>query len=140
LLRSVTRGGGWNFLLVQGRRTVNVEATATRIAVTEVEPGGTYAHTNHYCAPELAAAVGAPRPNSLARLARALELVRPGMSLDEMKQLLADRQGFPDSICRDRTIGAFVADTARGEIEVCWGEPDDAVWTRHRLQATGPLG
>lgn len=133
LLRSITRGGGWNFLLVQGRRTVNVEATATRIAVTEVEPGGTYAHTNHYCDPELAAAVGTPRPNSLARLTRALELVRPEMSLEEMKQLLADRQGFPDSICRDRTIGAFVADTARGEIEVCWGEPDDAVWTRHRL-------
>jgi|GEM_PF-847645 len=140
LLQSVRRGGGWNFLLVQGTRAVNVETTATRMAITEVEPGGTYAHTNHYRDPLLAAAVGEPRPNSLARLTRALELVRPGMSLNEMKQLLADRQGFPDSICRDRTIGAFVADTARGEIEVCWGEPDDAVWTRHRVQATGPLG
>jgi isopenicillin-N N-acyltransferase like protein len=46
-----------------------------------------------------------------------------------MKRLLADRQSFPDSICRERTIGAFVADTATRRVEVCWGEPDGATWT-----------
>jgi hypothetical protein len=51
------------------------------------------------------------------------------MDLAQMKGLLGDRQDFPDSICRDRTIGAFVADTAQRRVEVCWGEPDRATWT-----------
>jgi hypothetical protein len=92
------------------------------------EVGGTYAHTNHYVAPSLAEKSGEPRPNSFARLTRALELVRPRMDAASMRQLLSDRQGAPDSICRDRTIGAFIADTAARWIEVCWGEPEGATW------------
>ena len=128
-LRETERGGGWNYLMVQGERIVDVEATATRLVVQEAGPGGAYAHANHYLDPALAAAAGDPRPNSLSRLTRALELVSPGMDLAQMKGLLGDRQDFPDSICRDRTIGAFVADTAQRRVEVCWGEPDGATWT-----------
>jgi hypothetical protein len=128
-LRQTERGGGWNYFLVQGERIVDVEATATRLVVHEAGPSGTYAHANHYLDPTLAHDAGDPRPNSVTRLSRALELVSPGMSPDQMKRLLADRQSFPDSICRDRTIGAFVADTAARRVEVCWGEPDGATWT-----------
>ena len=131
LLRSTERGGGWNYLLVQGERMANVEATATRVVVTESGRAATFAHTNHYLDPALAAAAGEGWPNSLARLARATELVRPDMSLDDMKRLLSDRQGFPDSICRERTIGAFVAATAARRIEVCWGEPDTGTWSAY---------
>ncbi len=130
-LRQTERGGGWNYLLVQGQRIVDVEATATRLAIQEAGVPGTYAHSNHYVDPQLAEAAGEPRPNSLARLTRALELVAPGMGLAQMKRLLGDRQGFPDSICRERTIGAFVADTAARRLEVCWGEPDEATWTAY---------
>ena len=127
-LRQTERGGGWNYLLVQGDRIVNAEATATRLSVREAGPSGAYAHANHYLDPDLAADAGAPRPNSISRLNRALELVSPGMDVTRMKALLGDRQHFPDSICRDRTIGAFVADTARRRVDVCWGEPDGAAW------------
>src|SRR5205823_3575035 len=117
-------------VLVQGQRAVNVETTATRVEAREVTDGR-YAHTNHYVEPALTDDSGEPRPNSLARLSRALELVRPGLDVAAMKQLLADRQGFPDSICRERTIGAFIADTAARRVEVCWGEPDGGTWTEH---------
>ena len=130
LLRTTNRGGGWNYVLVQGRRAVNAETTATQVVATEIT-AGTYAHTNHYLAPALAKATSEPRPSSFARLTRATELVRAGMDVAAMKLLLSDRQGAPDSICRDRTIGAFVADTAARQIEVCWGEPEDATWTRY---------
>ncbi|MGH2350920.1 MAG: C45 family autoproteolytic acyltransferase/hydrolase, partial [Chloroflexota bacterium] len=130
-LRTTERGGGWNYLLAQGERIVNVETTATRVVVQEVDGSGTYAHSNHYLDDTLAADTGDPRPNSLARLTRALELVSPGMDVAQMKGLLADRQDFPDSICRERTIGAFVADTATRQIEVCWGEPDTATWVSY---------
>jgi hypothetical protein len=131
LLRRTRRGAGWNYLLAQGRRVVNVEATATKVAVHEARSGSAYAHANHYLDPALAAASAQPRGNSLARQQRATELARPGMSVDEMKRVLSDRQGFPDSICRDRTLGAFIADTAARRVQVCWGEPDEGTWTSH---------
>src|SRR5436190_9012536 len=130
LLRTTNRGGGWNFVLVQGQRAVNVETTATRVSATEVTDGR-YAHTNHYVDQALSGDPGEPRPNSLARLTRALELVRPGLDVAAMKHLLSDRQGFPDSICRERTIGAFIADTAARRVAVCWGEPERGTWTEH---------
>jgi hypothetical protein len=130
-LRRTVRGGGWNYLLVQGKRIVDVEATATRVVVQEVDGTGSYAHSNHYLDPAIAAETAEPRGNSIARLKRALELVTPGMDVTAMKALLSDRRDFPDSICRDRTIGAFVADTAARRLDVCWGEPDGATWTEH---------
>lgn len=144
-LRTTERGGGWNYLLVQGARVANVETTATRVVVSEVDERSTYVHSNHYLDIALAAEAGAPRPDSAARLARALELVQPAMGVPKMKQLLGDRQGFPDSICRERTIGAFIANTAPSDavtatgsaplpyIEACWGEPDTATWMTYSL-------
>jgi isopenicillin-N N-acyltransferase like protein len=133
ILRDTERGGGWNYLLVQGERYANVETTATKVAVTEAGEAGTYAHSNHYLDGALAEAAGEPRANSLARLARAQALGQPGLSLDAMKRLLSDREGYPDSICRDRTIAAWVADAAARTVEVCWGEPEGATWTRYAL-------
>jgi predicted choloylglycine hydrolase len=132
LLRETERGGGWNYLLVQGDRYANVETTATRVVVTESD-APTYAHSNHYLDGQIAEAAGDPRPNSLARLERAQALVQPNLTTDGMKALLADRQGFPDSICRDRTIAAMVADAASRTVDVCWGEPEAATWTRFAI-------
>jgi len=132
-LRDTARGGGWNYLLAQGDRYANVETTATRVVITASGDLPAYAHANHYLDGTLAGDSGDPRPNSLARLERARQLMQPDLSLDEMKALLSDRQGFPDSICRDRTIAALVADAAQHSIEVCWGEPAGATWTRYTL-------
>lgn len=129
VLRSLPRGGGWNYLMIQGPRIVNVETTASVVEVEDATVPGAYAHTNHYRNPGIAARAGEPRPNSMARLDRALALVRRDMGPDSMLELLADREGFPDSICRDRTIATWVADTARRTVRVCWGEPVDATWT-----------
>lgn len=128
LLRSLPRGGGWNYLMVQGPRIVNVETTATLVEVEEATHAGAYAHTNHYRTPSIAARTGEPRPNSTARLGRALDLVFRDMSTAAMRETLADRDGFPDSICRDRTIATWVADTGARSVSVCWGEPVDATW------------
>ncbi|MAG36020.1 MAG: hypothetical protein CL878_07240, partial [Dehalococcoidia bacterium] len=121
LRQTMPRDGGFNHLLVQGERAVNVEAGPTGLEVVEVAEL-IYAHTNHYLS-----ALGAdgPRPssNSAARLNRALGLLRPGMASRDMFRALADRQGYPDSICRDRTIAAFVADTRQTAVHIAWGQP-----------------
>jgi hypothetical protein len=135
LLRETERGGGWNYVLIQGDRFANVETTATRVVVTEDDGSGAYAHANHYLDQEIAADAGDPRPNSLARLARARQLMERGLSIEQIKGVLSDREGAPDSICRERTIAAFVADAAAKRIEVCWGEPEGATWTTYSLGA-----
>lgn len=133
ILRETERGGGWNYLLVQGDRFANAETTATRVVITTSDDEGAYAHANHYLSEEIAADAGEPRANSLSRLTRARQLVAAGMTLEEMKGAISDREGFPDSICRDRTIAALVADAGAKTIEVCWGEPENATWSRYSL-------
>lgn len=128
VLQTLPRGGGWNYFMVQGSRIVNVETTATTVVITDATETGAFAHTNHYLTPELAARAGEPRPNSTTRLTRAIELAHPGMSHAEMQETLSDQVGFPDSICRERTIATWVADTGRRRVSVCWGEPRDATW------------
>jgi len=130
LLHQMPRGGGWNYFMVQGHRIVNVETTATTVTVNDATLDGAYAHSNHYLTPEIAERAGDPRPNSIARLGRARELVRPQMDVPDMISALSDRTGYPDSICRERTIAAWVADTGARTVRVCWGEPDDATWTK----------
>lgn len=132
-LAATPRGGSGNCLLAQGGRLVNVELTSTRMAVTEATDEGAFVHANHFLDPVLARAAGEPQADSLPRLARGRALARAGLDLDGVRSILADRQGFPDSICRERTVAAFVADTASGEVRVCWGEPSHGTWTAHRL-------
>jgi hypothetical protein len=129
VLRTLPRGGGWNYLMIQGPCIVNVETTASIVEVEDATGPGTYAHTNHYLTPHIATRAGEPRPNSTTRLNRALALVRREMDVDAMVETLADRENFPDSICRDRTIATWVGDTARRKVHVCWGEPIDATWS-----------
>ena len=133
VLRETERGGGWNYLLVQGDRFANAETTATRVVVTTSDDDGAYAHANHYLDETIASEAGEPRANSVARLTRARQLMTAGMTIEQVKGTLADREGFPDSICRDRTIAALVADAAAKTIQVCWGEPENATWTTYQL-------
>lgn len=132
LLRRTRRASGWNHLFVQGDRVVNVETTAARVAVEEVR-APVYVHTNHYLNPGLATLAGPPRSDSLARLARAQALVRPGMGVRQMQHLLADREGFPESICREPTLGAFVCDSRRRAVWIVWGQPGTpgTIWRRY---------
>lgn len=132
-LAATPRGGSGNCLLAQGERIVNVELTSTRMAVSEATAQGAWVHTNHFLDPELARAAGAPQEDSPPRLARGRALVRAGLDLEGVQRILADRQGAPDSICRERTVAGFVADPAAREVRACWGEPAWGTWTSHRL-------
>ena len=59
------------------------------------------------------------------------------MAVADMKSLLSDRMGAPDSIRREHTIGAFIAHTTGGFVEACWGEPATGTWTHHVLASPG---
>ena len=133
LRHTLPRDGGFNHLLVQGTRIVNIEAGPAGFAVEEVTTD-TYAHTNHYLN-VLGKARPEPAANSLTRRSRALALLRPAMTDHDMYGALADRDGYPDSICRDRTIGAFLADTRDGAVQIAWDQPipDGATFHRYHV-------
>ncbi len=136
LRRMLPRDGGFNHLLVQGKRIVNVEAGPAGFAVAEVTTD-TYAHTNHYLN-VLGKARPEPAANSVTRRSRALALLRPAMTDHDMYGALADRDGYPDSICRDRTIAAFIADTRQGAVRIAWGQPVPDGSTFHRYSVLEP--
>jgi hypothetical protein len=137
LIARVPRGGAGNLLFAQGERITTVEMTSTRAAIIDAPPGASGVHANHFLDPELARAAGEPQANSLPRYARAEELTRSPLTLGGVKSILADRAYSPDSICRDLTIAAIAGDLRTGEVEVCWGEPDSAVWSRPPLALAG---
>jgi len=130
-LQSMERSSGGSCLFAQGDRITEVEFTPSKMAV--IVGGAQAVHTNHYLDLEMSALAREPRVDSVMRLNRALELVNPNMSIEDMKRLLSDRQNFPHSICRERTIGAFIADTAAKQVTVCWGEPASATWTTYHF-------
>jgi hypothetical protein len=131
LLQRLPSSGGCACLLAQGGRVVSVEIGGGRLAVLAQRPDGAHAHANHYLDPGLAQDAGPARAESLQRCARAQELVRAHMSREDLERLLGDHAGTPASVCRERTLGSFIADSATRRVEVCWGEPDVGAWTSH---------
>jgi isopenicillin-N N-acyltransferase like protein len=128
------RGGSGNLLLAQAGRVVNLELTSTRMAQVEVPRAQAWAHANHFLDPVLAQAAGAVQEDSPPRCSRAQALAHAQLDAEGMKRLLSDRVGAPHSICRERTLGAFVAQLPEGRVQVCWGEPEQGTWTRHALR------
>ena len=132
-IRSIPQSGGWSCVLAQDNRVAAVEVTSSRIVVEDLSSAGSWVHTNHFLDRDLADSAPPPRPDSVARLERARVIAQPGMTSTEMKGLLSDRANYPNSICRGRTIGAFVADTADGSVFAHWGEPGSGAWQKFRI-------
>jgi isopenicillin-N N-acyltransferase like protein len=125
--------GSWSCIVAQGPAAFAAEVNSGGVSLTALDKEPVVALTNHFCDSGMAGGGTSPRPDSLARLDRARELVRPALTTDQMQRLLADRSGYPNSISRDRTIGGFVADTASLKVWVCSGEPGTGPWTEHSL-------
>jgi len=127
------RASGHNYYVGgPGGRLEDIETTAARHAVI-VPPSDTYAHANHFQSEELKGLqTGQPGPNSLRRESRlgarlAQEAGRIDVSV--LHEILSDREGAPDCLCRHddgnaRTCAAAIMCPDRREIWACQGPPD----------------
>jgi isopenicillin-N N-acyltransferase like protein len=127
------RAGGYAHLLATVGSTVAVETTATRYEVLH----GIAAHTNHVLAASLRSVTKPPSRGSLARLARADELLDadPPADLEDCARVLSDHIGGAETIClheegpdASATVFGFACDLLTGRMIVSDGHPCTGRW------------
>ena len=127
------RASSYNWVLAHASGEVaNVEGSASNAAVTE-PAGGVLAHANHYAHPKMHRYERSPQAaRSRVRACRAEELLADRerlVTVEWLREALADHEGAPDSLCRHgddegtKTVFWCVADVTAGEITYGRGNP-----------------
>jgi isopenicillin-N N-acyltransferase-like protein len=127
------RASSYNWMLASPQGTLNVEGSATAAATTAPDDGG-LVHTNHYLGAEMLRFEGDPEHavNSAIRCDRAERLLRSAdaLGMDELRTMLSDHEGAPDSLCRHadsptetKTVFWCIADVSAGVITYGRGNP-----------------
>jgi isopenicillin-N N-acyltransferase-like protein len=99
------------------------------------------AHANHYQTEDFAAQETGSIPDSPARLARMSELIERhwgAITVETLKELLADHAGDPAGICRHgatgwHSIAGYIADPAKGVLHVRRGHGCLGTWHRYAV-------
>lgn len=150
-VRSVPRASSRNLMMLDGHGTAaDLETTPAREA--RIDPvDGLLAHANHYIHPDMAAeerAEGAQLRNSQRRQQRMDVLLRENrgkLDAARMQEILRDRDGVPDSICRapgDQeesdmiTFASVIAEPSSKRISVAIGPPDKHPYRTYELGKT----
>lgn len=123
LIRNTKRASGFNHVLAQGNEVRNLEIAGDRLSVEKIieKP---YVHTNHYTSPEMKSLEKFHTKSSEARYARAKELLKDTMELENIKNLLSDTSNLEFPICReDATIGSVIVIPAREMFLASYGHP-----------------
>lgn len=123
LVRETPKGSGFNHVLVQNGEVRNFEIAGQQVAVQKKRDGN-FVHTNHYLTSEMQKLEKFHTKSSEVRYKRAMELVRPNMTKEEMAALLSDSENKEYPICRpDETVGSLVFQPINGQVDVCYGHP-----------------
>lgn len=142
-----------NYVLCDGEGAIlDIEATSAGPELLTDDGRGYIAHSNHYCAPRYATPgnAAATYADSFPRLDRMNRLLaeRYGrLTVDDLKQALADHDGYPSAICRHPqpendgsdfvtagvTVAALVAEPEQGRLHVAAGNPCESSFTTYTL-------
>jgi isopenicillin-N N-acyltransferase-like protein len=143
LLRQVPVCSSGNYVLCDSTGHIaDIELTPRGFALLEDHGEGFLAHSNHFvCKPYASPDTDAASvPDSFPRLARMRQLLagRYGsLTVEDLKQFLADHEGQPTSICRHphngpdhasvsargRTTASLIAEPMAGRLHVSRGNP-----------------
>ena len=129
-----------NVLTSAGGEAVNVEGSATDVELTGLDADDHLVHTNHYVCDRMRPYEGDPvyaeRSHVRYERGRALLAAEPAGTLTgpRMRELLADHETRPDSLCRHpefgvpdtKTVFWCVADVTEGTITFGRGNPCDS--------------
>jgi isopenicillin-N N-acyltransferase-like protein len=153
LLRRVPVCSSGNYVLCDGTgRIADVEVTPEGISLLDGRADDFIVHTNHFlCAPHAGPATAkASIPDSFPRLERGRALLagqRGGLTVERVKQFLADHDGGPTSICRHphsgpdhpsvsargRTVASLIAEPMAGRLHVARGNPCEVAYATYHL-------
>jgi isopenicillin-N N-acyltransferase-like protein len=143
------RASSYNNVLTSADGEVaNVEGSATDAEVSGLDDDDHLAHTNHYVCDRMRPYEGdtayAEHSNIRYERARALLAAEPpgSVTMGRMRELLADHETKPDSICkhpefgtpRSKTVFWCVADVTDGVIRYGRGNPCDSIEQEYRFE------
>lgn len=137
-----------NALLASCEGVADIEATADGVWKLEAEESGVLIHTNHCLHPELAC-VNNDYPELIqsgTRLERTRSLIRETglpLSVDDLKTILSDHDGFPRSICRHinddpetgfwTSVVSMILEPSEGRMHLSRGNPCEAPYDVYSL-------
>lgn len=131
-----------NLVLCDGQGHIaDAEIRPEGIALFEDSSSDAIIHANHYLTERFAHHESGELPDSPRRLARMRERVHRawgGITVDTMKDILADHDGHPAGICRhgDRgmhSISGYIAEPARGMLHVRRGHGCLGDWSEYAV-------
>ena len=129
-----------NLVLADGQGAIgDVEIRPEGIAVFEDDHPHRRLHTNHYLTPEFVGYETGSLPDSRPRLERVRELVRAAwgtITVDTLKEILADHASDPAAICRHgarrmHSISGYIAEPQKGVLHVRRGHGCLGTWTAY---------
>lgn len=134
LIKKLPKASGFNHVLVNGDRVLNVEIAGQEVSVDNIT-NTPYVHTNHYLSKDLMKFEKYHSESSARRFSRAKELVHNNMTEQEMMSLLSDRQDEEFPISRpDATIGSVVIVPRNGEMFINYGPPTSDNYTKFLIK------
>ncbi len=132
LLTEEKQDSGFNHVLVQEMEVRNAEIAGGQIAFLERD-NQTFIHTNHFLG-HLKKYEIYHTKSSKHRYERAKALVKPNMTVAEMKGILSDHLNRDYPICRhNETIASLIFVPQRGEVQICYGPPCTGEYLRYTL-------
>jgi len=142
LLRKYRTCSAANVVLADGRGKVgDIEVRPEGIAVFRDDHPDARLHTNHYLTPEYRSLETNSLPDSCPRLDRLRKLVREAwgtITVDTMKDILADHEGDPGGICRHgerrmHSISGYIAEPARRILHIRRGHGCLGSWEAYEV-------
>ncbi len=124
LVKSLPLASGFNHVLVQKNKIVDIEMAASQISINEIKEK-TFVHTNHFLSPKLKNNESFHSKSSEIRFNKAHKLLKNGQQdIKNIFSLLSDTSDGVHSICRDETIASLVFAPQNNEVWICRGRPD----------------
>jgi isopenicillin-N N-acyltransferase-like protein len=142
LLKCFRTCSALNLVLADGAGAIaDVEVRPEGIAAFEDEDPHRRLHTNHYITRNFASFEDNTLPDSGPRLDRVRELVQKHwgrITVDTMKEVLADHAGAPGGICRHgavnmHSISGYIAEPARRRLHIRRGHGCTGKWTVYTI-------
>lgn len=132
IIRRSKQDTGFNHVLVQGTKIKNVEIAGGQVNVDNIK-SDCYTHTNHFLS-DLAKYETYHTKSSDHRYKKAKELLKGGMTVDEIAKILSDKSDDKLPICRpDATMASLIFKPEIGEVDVCYGEPYKGIYKTYSL-------
>jgi isopenicillin-N N-acyltransferase-like protein len=132
IIRKSDQDTGYNHVLVQGDKVVNVEIAGGEVDIT-IEKDRSYVHTNHFLS-DLKRFETYHTKSSMHRFNSASELMKINMNENQILDILSDHGDSDYPICRhDATLASLLFNPQKGEMKVCYGPPCEGKFIKYTL-------